>query len=157
MRFAAAALLAFTSLAPAAQAQDALGAPGVLRIGAVGQTRVVMVQGVAADPFVWEWSFLDEEVDQDGEVFDSLAISVMYDCDARTRRPLVLETYRDGAFVSQTPLYEEPAPVEANSLADGAMQVVCEPETNSDGAAFDTMVAARTVMDARNSPSVTPP
>lgn len=157
MRIAAlAALLTAATLSPA-RAQDALNANGELRIAAVGQTRVVMVQGVAADPFVWEWSFLDEEVASEEGAINTLAMSVMYDCAARTRRPLVLEAYRDGAFVSQTPIYEAPAPIAPGTLIDGAIQVVCEPETNSDGAAFPDLAAARAAMDVRKGPVVTPP
>ena len=157
MRIAAlAAALTAASLSPA-HAQDALKATGELRIAAVGQTRVVMVQGVSANPFVWEWSFLDEEVDTEDGAIDTVAISIIYDCAARTRRALVFEAYRDGAFVSQTPLYEEPAPITAGSLVDGAWQVVCEPESNSDGAVFPDLAAARAAMDTRNAPAVTRP
>lgn len=157
MRIAAlAAALTALSLSPA-HAQDALNATGQLRIAAVGQTRVVMVQGVSADPFVWEWVFLDEAVESDEGMIDAAATSVMYDCAARTRRPLVLEAYGDGTFLSQTPLYEEPAPVAPGTLSDGALQVVCEPETNSDGATFPDMVTARAAMNARKAGTVTPP
>ncbi|WP_426051228.1 hypothetical protein [Brevundimonas sp. SL161] len=153
---ALAATLTAAGLSPA-RAQDALDATGELRIAAVGQTRVVMVQGVSADPLVWEWSFLDEEVTSDEGMIDAVAMSVMYDCAARTRRPLALEAYRDGAFVSQSPVYEEPAPVAPGTLVDGALEVVCEPDANSDGAAFPNMAAARAAMDVRKGPVVTPP
>lgn len=153
---ALAATLTAAGLSPA-RAQDALDATGELRIAAVGQTRVIMVQGVAADPFVWEWSFLDEAVESEEGRIDAAATSVMYDCAARTRRALVLEAYGDGTFLSQTPLYEEPAPVAPGTLADGALRVVCEPEANSDGAAFPDMAAARAAMDVRKGPMVTPP
>ncbi len=143
--------------APAAQAQDALAATGDLRIAAVGQTRVVMVQGVLADPFVWEWTFLDEPAEAEEGPVDTVAISVMYDCTARTRRVLVMEAYNDGAYVTQAPLYQEPAPVTPGALDDGALEVVCEPETNSDGATFPTLAAARTAMDARRPSPVTGP
>jgi len=145
-----AAVMAILAAAPTAEAQSALTATSPLRIAAVGQTRVVMTQGAAADPFVWEWTFLDQEAEGDGEVFDTYATSVIYDCSARTRRALVLETYRDGSFVSETPLYEEPAPVTPGTLADGALQVICEPETNSDGASFADLGAARSAMDSRS-------
>ncbi len=157
MRIAAlAALLTAASLSPA-YAQDALNATGELRIAAVGQTRVVMVQGAAADPFVWEWTFLDEGVESDEGMVDAVATSVMYDCAARTRRALVLEAYGDGKFLSQTPLYEEPAPVTPGTLVDGALQVVCEPETNSDGAVFPDMASARAAMDVRKGPATVQP
>lgn len=157
MRIAALAALLTTASLSQAQAQEALNATGELRIAAVGQTRVVMVQGVAADPFVWEWSFLDEAVESDEGMIDAAATSVMYDCTARTRRALVLEAYGDGKFLSQTPLYEEPAPVTPGTLVDGALQVVCEPETNSDGAAFPDMGSARAAMDIRGGPAAVPP
>jgi hypothetical protein len=157
MRIAAlAALLTAANLSPV-HAQDALDATGELRIAAVGQTRVIMVQGVAADPFVWEWSFLDEAVESEEGMIDAAAISVMYDCTARTRRALVLEAYGDGRFLSQTPLYEEPAPVTPGTLVDGALQVVCEPETNSDGATFSDMASARAAMDIRKGPATVLP
>ena len=150
MRLASvAAGMAILTVAPVAEAQNALTATSPLRIAAIGQTRVVMVQGAGADPFVWEWTFLDEEAEGDGETFDTYATSVMYDCAARTRRALVLETYRDGSFVSETPLYEEPAPVPPGTLANGALEVICEPETNSDGAVFPDIAAARSAMDDR--------
>jgi len=148
--------LALSSFSTAAVAQDALTFPGPLRIAAVGQTRVVMVQGGLADPFVWEWTFLDEDADGDGETFDTMAMSVMYDCASRSRRPLVLEAYRDGSFVFQTPIYEEPSPVSPGTLADGALDVVCEPEANSDGAVFTNMVSARVAMDGRAGPTIPP-
>lgn len=148
-----AAFLAFLAVAPAAVAQNALTSASPLRIAAVGQTRVVMVQGAASDPFVWEWTFLDEEAEGDGERFDSFATSVMYDCAARTRRALVLETYQDGSFVSEVPLYEEPAPVAPGTLADGALEVICEPSANSDGAVFADIAAARAGLSGRVKPS----
>lgn len=157
MRIAAlAAALTLLGLSPA-QAQDALNATGELRIAAIGQTRVVMVQGVSTDTFVWEWTFLDEPAEAEEGPVDTVATSVMYDCAARTRRALVMEAYNDGAFVTQGPLYEEPAPVAPGTLFDGALQLVCEPETNSDGAAFPDMAAARAAMDVRKGSVVTPP
>lgn len=145
----AATMIASTHVA---QAQDALAANGPIRVAAIGQTRVVMVQGTATDEFVWEWTFLDEDVagDQEGQTLDTLAISVMYDCAARTRRALVLEAYRDGAFVFQTPLYEEPMLVTPGTLVDGALDVVCAPEANSDGAVFPDLAAARSAIDGRS-------
>lgn len=153
MRLAILAVAATTiASTPLAQAQDALTANGPIRVAAIGQTRVLMVQGTAAEPFVWEWTFLDEEVagDQEGQSLDTVAISVMYDCTARTRRALVLEAYRDGAFVSQTPLYEEPLSVTPGTLVDGALDVVCAPEANSDGAVFSDMAAARSAVNGRS-------
>jgi hypothetical protein len=130
-----------------ALSQRALETPHELRVAAVGETRVVMIQRHAEDEVVWEWTFLDEEAEAESGLVDTVAISVMYDCTNRTRRPLVLEAYLDGTFVSETPIYEEPAPVAQGTLVDGAMEVVCEPETNSEGATFPDMVSAREAMD----------
>lgn len=132
-----------------AAAQEAVAANAPLRIAAVGQTRVMMVQGGAADPFVWEWSFFDSETEAEDGVFDTVAISAMYDCQAWTRRPLVLEAYNDGEFVFDAPLYEEPTPITKGTLIDGVAEVVCEPETNSDGAIFQSLAEARAAMDNR--------
>lgn len=144
---------------PGAQAQDALTANGPIRVAAIGQTRVLMVQGSSAEPSVWEWTFLYEDVagDEEGQTFDTVAISVMYDCAARTRRALVLEAFRDGAFVSQTPLYEEPLPVTPGTLVDGALDVVCAPDANSDGAVFSDMVAARSAVNGWSGAVTTSP
>ncbi len=154
------ALLAslIVSTSSASAAQDALAVTTELRIAAVGQTRVVMVQKQTDSPIVWEWTFLDEQAETEDGPVDSLAISVMYDCALQTRRALTLETYLDGAFVSGAPMYEEPAAVVPGSLVHGALQVICEPETNMDGAAFPDMTSARSAMDARRgSASPTPP
>lgn len=133
-----------------ASAQEALAASAPLRIAAISQTRVMMVQGTAADPYVWEWSFFNEETTSEDDVFDTVAISVMYDCDAWTRRALVLEAYSDVRFVFETPLYEEPAPITPGTLVDGVAQVVCQPETNSDGAVFPDLTTAWAAMNARS-------
>lgn len=151
----AAILAAVVSTTPAV-AQDALSAAGPLRIAAVGPTRVVMVQGVVTDPFVWEWTFLNEEVTEDGKPFDTVAVSVIYDCALRTRRALMSETYLDGQYVSDVPLYEEPVAIPQGTLADGALGVICEPEANADGATFPNMGSARTAMDGRAGLTVRP-
>ncbi len=152
MRIALAAAMMLVGT-PVAHAQEALNATGDLRIAAVGQTRVIMVQGVAADPFVWEWTFLDEPVEAEEGPVDTVVTSVIYDCAARTRRPLVMEAYNDGAYVTQAPIYEAPAPVTPGGLDEGALEVVCEPEANSDGATFSTLAIARAAMDARKGPA----
>lgn len=144
--------LIMTMAAPTV-AQEALATPTELRIAAVGQSRVVMVQKQTDSPIVWEWTFLDEQVDTEEGLVDTLAISVMYDCAQMTRRALTLETYMDGAFVASAPLYEEPLAVVEGSLVHGALLVICEPETNMDGAAFADMITARVAMDARPRPS----
>lgn len=137
------------STSTASLAQDALATIAELRIAAVGQSRVVMVQKQADGPIVWEWTFLDDQAETEEGPVDSFAVSVIYDCALQTRRALTLETYLDGSFVSASPMYEEPSAVVTGSLAHGALQVICEPESNMDGAAFPDMMSARLAMDAR--------
>ncbi len=147
------ALCAVASTPPAAFGQQAIEATGELRIAAVGETRVVMVSRRGDADVVWEWTFLDEAIVSEDGLVDTVATSVMYGCDAGTRRALVLEAYRGGAFVSATPLYEEPTAVTPGTLSHGALEVICDPENNSDGATFPDPVAARTAMDHRRRPA----